>query len=90
MSNIKSELPIWRWDNTYSFVASLFILLLTLASFFIYLNRLSIVETKLDLSTRIENEILIEMKQWRIQYEARLGKIESDVAVLQSKNSNLR
>jgi hypothetical protein len=81
----QESMPTWRFDNTYAFLGSLFVLLITVGSFVVYLNRLSIVETKLDMSTKIENEILTEMKTWRVQYEARLGKVETEVAILKNQ-----
>ena len=69
------ELPQWRIDNLVPFV-------LVIGSFFIYLTRLSVVETKLDTVIQNQQELTKEFRSWRTQAETRLGIAESDIAVI--------
>ena len=71
------NLPSWRIDN-------LIPLLLVIGSFFIYLNRLSIVETKLDNLISIQEDQIKEFREWRKQSETRLGIAEGNIRVLSS------
>lgn len=90
------NLPHYRVDNVYPFIASLFVLLLTLGSFFVYLNRLTVVETNqvTMMQTQIEikatqKEILVEFREWKKQAEQRIGQNENEIAVLQSEHKRL-
>jgi hypothetical protein len=44
-----------------------------------------ILSTKVDLMIKNQDELRVEFKEWRRQYEERLGKAEISVAVLQNK-----
>lgn len=85
------DLPTYRVDNIYPFIASFFVLLLTLGSFFVYLNRLTIVETNqiTMMQTQqeikqVQREILVEFRDWKKQAEIRLGEVEKQIAVYQN------
>lgn len=91
---IVQELPHYRIDNIYPFIASLFVLLLTLGSFFVYLVRLSIVETKLDYSAdnqlmmlRNQEKLSNEFTEWKRQAETRIGQVELEIAVVQDQRN---
>ena len=66
----KNNLPTWRVDNIIPF-------LLLLGTFFLYLVRLSVVETKLDIIIATQNELTNEFRQWKNQAETRIGTVES-------------
>lgn len=76
----KNNLPTWRIDNFIPF-------LLIIGSFFVYLVRLSIVETKLDIVIENQKISRVEFIEWKKQYEGRLGSVESDIKVISSKLS---
>ena len=65
----------WRTDNIIPFI-------LVIGSFFIYLTRLSVVETKLDTVIQNQQELTKQFRSWRTQAETRLGTVESDIAVI--------
>jgi hypothetical protein len=80
----KEQLPMWRVDN-------LIPLLLVLASFFVYLNRLTIVETNQVTMMVSQNEIkqtqkeiLSEFRDWKKQAEARIGQAENDITMFRT------
>ena len=75
--NMNSRDVNWRIDNIVP-------LLLVLGSFFVYLIRLSIVETKLDNIITNQTELSQEFKDWRKQSETRLGIAEGNIRVLSS------
>ena len=74
---MKQPYPFWRVDN-------LIPTLLLLGSFFLYLNRLSVVETKLDNLISQQTELTKEFRDWRKQSETRLGVAESNLDVVGS------
>ena len=84
------ELPQWRIDNLYAFVGSIIGLTLTLGSFFIYLNRLSVVETKLDMIVTQQQELITEFRNWKTQAETRLGTVEKQITVLNSHHPEIK
>jgi len=60
----------WRIDNIIPFI-------LIIGSFFVYLVRLSVVETKLDMVIQGQRELTQEFREWKTQSETRLGTVES-------------
>lgn len=48
-------------------------------SFSMYMNRMTAVETKLDLMIEAQKELSADFKLWKGQYEKRLGLTELDV-----------
>lgn len=72
------DLPNWRIDNLLPFI-------LVIGSFFIYLNRLTVAETKLDVIISNQMELSKDFKLWKTQAETRLGQAESNISVIQSR-----
>jgi len=71
--------PNWRIDNIIP-------MLMVVGSFFIYLVRLSIVETKLDTVIVQQRELVQEFRSWKVQAETRWA-VENEVAILKSHHS---
>lgn len=74
---MREELPAWRIDNIIP-------LILIVGSFFVYLVRLSILETKVD--SILQNQVMLssEFKDWKKQAEMRLGSVEIGVAQIKT------
>lgn len=79
--NSPSELPSWRIDNIISFI-------LIIGSFFVYLVRLSVVETKVDIMLATQKEMYAEIKENRKVSDKRLSDIELQYAGFASAFNN--
>ena len=69
----KNNLPTWRVDNLFTVLP----MIVLIGTFFVYLNRLTIVETKLDILIASQKELTNEFRDWKTQAETRLGTVES-------------